>query len=181
MAVAACWFQGGRGAGLRFITPVSCPLAPPMPNSSSPEAMQTVDALVHAARTLPGVRPERIGLFGHSRGGVAALNYLLEVGTVQAVVLSSSGYPPKLADHVSQIKTPILMLHGTADRLEDGGAPVTNIQMARDFEGKARAAGKPVEAVYYEGGGHNDIFTNLTQYRDEVQQILSFLLGHLRT
>src|SRR5262249_18030411 len=70
MAVAACWFQGGRGAGSRFITPISCPLAPPMPNSSSPEAMRTVDALIHAARILPGVRAEQIGLFGHSRGGV---------------------------------------------------------------------------------------------------------------
>jgi dipeptidyl aminopeptidase/acylaminoacyl peptidase len=143
--------------------------------------MQTVDALVRVARTLPDVRAEQIGLFGHSRGGVAALNYLLERGSLQAVVLNSAGYPPKLADLVSRINAPILMLHGTADSREDGGGAVSNIQMARDFEAKVRAAGKSVEAVYYEGGRHNDIFTSAKQYRDEVQRMLSFFRDHLRT
>jgi dienelactone hydrolase len=171
LAMAACWFQGGGGTGARFITPISCPEAPPMPTPSSPEAMQTVDALVHAARTLPGARPDRIGLLGHSRGGGAALNYILQVSDVQAVVLNSSGYPSGLTDRSSQVKAHIP---------ENGGAEVTNVQMARDFEAVLRAAGKPVEAVYYEGGRHNDIFTSSTQYRDEVQQILAFLLRHLR-
>ena len=52
--------------------------------------------------------------------------------------------------------------------------------MARDFEAALRAAGKPVEAVYYEGGRHNDIFTSSTQYRDEVRWMLAFLPRHLR-
>jgi dipeptidyl aminopeptidase/acylaminoacyl peptidase len=99
---------------------------------------------------------------------------------VQAVVLNSSGYPSGLTDRASQVKAPILLLHGTADSPEDGGAAVTNVQMARNFEAALRAAGKPVEAVYYEGGRHNDLFTSSTQYRAEVQQILAFLLRHLR-
>ena len=181
LAIAACWFQGGGGAGARFITPISCPEAPPMPNASSPEAMQTVGSLVQAARTLPGARPDRIGLIGHSRGGRAALNYILQVGNVQAAVLDSSGYPSQLAKLSSQVKAPILMLHGTADSPADGGGAATNVQMARDFEAALRAAEKPVEAVYYEGGRHNDIFTSSTQYRDEVQRMLAFLLRHLRT
>jgi dipeptidyl aminopeptidase/acylaminoacyl peptidase len=60
-----------------------------------------------------------------------------------------------------------------------GGA--TNVQMARDLEAALQAAGKPVEAVYYEGSRHNGIFTGSTQYRDEVQRMLAFLLRHLRT
>jgi dienelactone hydrolase len=177
LAVAACWFQGGGGAGSRFVTPIGCPESPPMPNSSSPEAMQTVDALVQAARTLPGARPDRLGLFGHSRGGAATLNYLLRVGDVQAAVLNSAGYPSNLS---SQVKAPILMLHGTADSPADGGGAFSNVQMARDFEAALRAAGKPVEAVYYEGGRHNGLFSSSTQYRDEVQRMLAFLLRHLR-
>jgi dienelactone hydrolase len=173
LAMAACWFQGGGGAGARFITPISCPDAPPMPNPSSPEAMQTVASLVQAARTLPGAHPDRIGLFGHSRGGGWALNYILQVGNVQAAVLNSSGYPSRLTDRSSQVKAPILMLHGTADSPDDGGAAVTNVQMARDFEAALRAAGKLVEAVYYEEGRHNGIFTSSTQYRDEVQMRVS--------
>src|SRR5262245_22742032 len=62
MAVAACWFRGSAGSGARFVTPIGCPEAPPMPAASSPEAMQTLDVLVKAARTLPGVRQDKIGL-----------------------------------------------------------------------------------------------------------------------
>jgi len=176
LAVAACWFRGSAGSGARFVTPIACPEAPPMPNASSPEAMQTLDALVQAARTLPGARPGRIGLFGHSRGGGPILSYISGAGDVQAVVLNSAGYPANLS---TQVKAPILILHGTADSPADGGVAVTNIQMARDFEAKLRAAGKPVDAVYYEGGRHNDIFSSATQYRAEVRQMLAFLLRHL--
>ena len=31
LAVAACWFRGSAGSGTRFITPISCPEAPPLP------------------------------------------------------------------------------------------------------------------------------------------------------
>jgi dienelactone hydrolase len=181
LAMAACWFQGGGGAGARFITPISCPEAPPVPNAWSPEAMQTVASLVQVARTLPGARPDRIGLFGHSRGGGAALNYILQVGNVQAAVLNSSMYPTQLLDLSSQAKIPILMLHGTADSAADGGGPATNVQVAREFEAALRAAGTPVEAVYYEGGRHNDIFSSSTQHGDEVQRMLAFFVRHLRT
>jgi dipeptidyl aminopeptidase/acylaminoacyl peptidase len=129
------------------------------------------------ARTLPGARPDRVGLFGHSRGGALVLTYILRAGDVQAAVLNSAGYPSNLS---TDVKAPVLMLHGTADSLADGGVAVTNVQMARDFEAKLRTSGKPVEAVYYEGGRHNDIFSSPTQYRDEVQRILVFLLHHLR-
>jgi len=176
LAVAACWFRGSAGSGARFVTPIDCPEAPPMPNASSPEAMQTLDALVQAARALPGTRADRIGLCGHSRGGGPILSYVLGVGNVQAVVLNSAGYPATLSP---QLKAPVLILHGTADSPADGGVAVTNVQMARDFEAKLRSAGKPVEAVYYEGGRHNDIFSSPTQYRDEVQRMLTFLRRHL--
>jgi dipeptidyl aminopeptidase/acylaminoacyl peptidase len=151
-----------------------------MPGASSPEATRVVDALVHAARTLPGARPDRIGLFGHSRGAGAVLTYILRVRPVQAAVLNSGGYPSQLADSSAHLATPVLMLHGTADSPADGGVAATNIQMARDFEATLRAAGKPVEAVYYEGGRHNGLFSDETQYRDELRQILAFLLRHLR-
>src|SRR5262245_34397003 len=176
LAVAACWFRGSAGTGTRFVTPIACPEAPPLSPPSSPEALQALIALVQAARTLPGADPDRIGLFGHSRGGAPILNYILRTGTVQAAILNSAGYP---ADLSPDVKAPILILHGTADSPADGGVAVTHIQMARDFEAKLRAAGKPVEAVYYEGGRHNDIFTSSTQYRDEVQKMLTFLRHHL--
>ena len=176
LAVATCWFKGSAGGGTRFVTPIECPEAPPIPGGSSPQALQTLQALVEAARTLPDARPDRIGLFGHSRGAAPIVSYILRAADVKAAVLNSAGYPASLS---AEVKAPLLILHGTADSPADGGVEVTNIQRARDFEAKLRAAAKPVEAVYYEGGRHNDIFTNPAQYRDEVQQILTFLRRHL--
>ena len=179
LAVAACWFSRGGGAGSRFVTPIDCPEGPPMPKADSPEALQTVDALVQATRTLRGARPDRVGLFGHSRGGGATLNYVLTVDSVQAAIINSGGYPSQLAERAAQLKTPILMLHGQLDSPADGGSAVTNVQMARDFEAALRRIGKPVEAVYYPMGGHNSIFTSSTQHDDEVQRIVAFLHHHL--
>jgi dienelactone hydrolase len=180
LAVAACWFSGGGGPGARFVTPIRCPQAPPMSSASSPGAQETVDALVRAAGALPGARPDRVGLFGHSRGAGAALNFVLRAGTVQAAVLDSAGYPGELADLASQVKAPVLLLHGTADGPADGGSAMTSVERARDFEAALRRAGKPVEAWYYEGAGHNGIFTSPTQYEDEVRRMVSFFRQRAR-
>ncbi len=142
--------------------------------------MQTVGVLVQAARGLPGARRDRIGLVGHSRGGGAALNYVLRKGGVHAAVLNSAGYPSQLADVAAEMTAAILILHGTADSPSDGGSAFTNVQMARDFEAALRRLGKSVETMYYEGGGHNSIFTSSTQYDDEVQRMVAFFQRHLR-
>jgi len=180
LAVAACWFQGGGGAGSRFVTSIPCSDGPPRPDATSPEAMRIVQALLQAVRTLPGARADRVALFGHSRGGGATLNYVLQGKTVQAAIVNSAGYPKQFAQLSPRLQAPILMLHGTADSPADGGSPLTNVQMARDFESALRAAGRPVEAVYYDGSGHNAIFTDAGQYRDEVQRMRAFLQRHLR-
>jgi dienelactone hydrolase len=177
--VAAGWFREGTGNGVRFITPIVCPELPPAPDPLSPEATETVGALLQALRTLPDARPDRIGLFGHSRGGGAALNYIVRAAGVQAAVLNSARYPSQLTALAPELSAPLLMLHGTADSVEDGGTELTNIEMARDFERAALASGKLVEAVYYEGGRHNDIFDSSVRYHDAVRRMSAFLLSHL--
>jgi alpha-beta hydrolase superfamily lysophospholipase len=174
LSVAVCWFSGGSGSGSRFITPVECPDAPSMSAASSPTAQRTVDALVQAVRTFPGVRADRVALFGHSRGGGAVLNYVLGGGSVQAAVINSAGYPDELAERAANLSVPILMLHGTSDNPSDGGSALTDVRMARAFEVALRRAARPVEAVYYDGG-HNSILTNAAQRDDEVQRIAAFL------
>jgi len=184
LAVAACWFSGGGGNGSRFVTPpIPCPDAPPMPAMTSPEsvrtAVQTVGALVQATRGLPGVRADRLGLVGHSRGGGAAMNYVLQAGDVQAVVVHSGGYGTQPANHAAEFNIPILILHGTADGAANGGNAVTTVQMAREFEAALRREGKPVEAMYYDGGGHDSFFEDRTQYEDELTRMVTFLLRRL--
>ena len=180
LGVAACWFRGRGGAGTRFVTPIECPGAPPLVESSGPErfriARLTIDSLIQTIHTLPNVRADRVALFGHSRGAGAALDYVLtHPGEVQAAILNSAGYPSELLARVSGINVPILILHGTADDPADGGSALTNVEMARRFEKALRGASKSVEAKYYEGAGHNSLFSISSQRRDAVQRMSAFL------
>src|SRR4029450_6978862 len=99
VAVAPCWFKGGGGPGAGAVSaPIACPQAPPLPDATSPGALRTVTALMAATRSLPGVRADGVALFGHSRGGGAALHYALTTRDVPALVLDSSGYPDPVDD-----------------------------------------------------------------------------------
>ena len=53
------------------------------------------------------------------------------------------------------------------------------MQMAREFEAALRREGKPVEAMYYDGGGHDSFFDDRTQYKDELTKMVTFLLRRL--
>ena len=180
LGVAACWFAGHRGAGTRYITPIKCDSGPPFVDTAGLErfriARKSVHALVEAVRALPHVRENRVALLGHSRGGGAALDYvLLHTGKVKAAVLNSAGYPPEVTARASAVDVPILLMHGTADSPEGGGSPFTDVTMARVFEAALRSAGKAVEAVYYDGAGHETIFRERTQYEDALQRVTTFL------
>lgn len=60
LGVAACWFEGHRGVGTRFITPIECTDGPPFVDTSGVGrfrlARKSVDALVQTVRALPEVR-----------------------------------------------------------------------------------------------------------------------------
>ena len=179
VAVTGCWFKGGYGAGTSFITPIECSDAPPLSAASSDTAFLAVSALVDAARKQPEVRADRIALFGHSRGGGAALEYFLRKGGVQALVLNSAGYSDEIIGKAPQITVPVLMLHGTADSPADGGSAMTDIQRARRFAEAIQPVNKSVEVVYYRGSPHNGFFSGPKQHQEEMQRIGDFLHRHL--
>lgn len=180
LAVAGCWFSGGSGRGTDAVTPpIPCPEIPPLKVDAYPEAVQYIDALVQAARALPGARPDRLALAGHSRGGGETLQYLLAIANVQAAVLHSAGHGYRPMTRAAEFQTPILLMHGTADGPTGGGNANTDVVLARDFETALRRNGKSVEANYYEGGGHNTFFTNSTQRDDEMKRMIRFLRRHL--
>lgn len=182
LAVAGCWFSGGSEPGTQAVTPpIPCPEIPPLKRDAYPEAVLYIDALVQAARALPGARPDRLALVGHSRGGGEALQYLLAIGNVQAAVLHSAGHGYRPAARAAEFTAPILILHGTADGPADGGGVNTQVALARDFEATLRRNHKTVEANYYEGGGHNTFFTNPTQHDAELKRMIEFLRRHLGT
>ena len=177
LAVAACWFSGGSGAGSRFITRIECPDAPPLSMASSPTAQMAIAALVAGVRQLPGTDSRRLALFGHSRGAGAALNYILRRGDVSALVIDSAGYPDDVISKASQVTVPVLIFHGTLDSPADGGSEMTSVQRARTFEAALRREQRTVEAQYYDAG-HNGIFTSSVQFTDAVRRAASFLRTH---
>jgi dienelactone hydrolase len=178
VAVAGCWFKGGQGAGRQFVTPIACPDAPEMPAAASDEALAIVGALVTAVRDLRGVRGDRIALFGHSRGGGAALHYVFERGGVWVAVLNSTGYPQEVIDRAGAVSAPLLLLHGKADSPADGGSERTAVHRAQEFEDALRRKEKQVEAVYFDGG-HNGLFADSKQYDESVRLIAAFLRENL--
>jgi dienelactone hydrolase len=132
-----------------------CSEAPPQAAWQADPAVNSGKELIAAARTLPGARADRLGLFGLSRGGNAALWAASTGAGVQAVVADAPAHlplqvtpvPPSTQDVVAGLAAPTLLLHGTADRT----APA---EQSREYERAARALGKPVTAVYFEGVGH---------------------------
>ena len=170
---------GRGGSGSHAVTPpIPCPEIPALKRDAYPEVVQDIDAVVKAARALPGARADRLGIVGHSRGGGETLQYLLAIGNVQAAVLHSAGHGYRPVTRVAEFNVPMLILHGTADGPADGGGVNTQVALVR-FEAALRQNRKPVEAHYYEGGGHNTFFTNSTQHDDELKTMITFLRRHL--
>src|SRR5215204_7687620 len=71
LAVAGCWFSGSEnpnrvaprdaGPSVNAVSPpIPCPEVPPLGRGAYPEAVQYIDRLVQAARTLPDARPDRL-------------------------------------------------------------------------------------------------------------------------
>jgi dienelactone hydrolase len=175
VAIAACWFSAGSGAGVNDVTPIPCPDLPPLGTGEYPEAVEFVDALVQATRALPGVRTDRLAVVGHSRGGGATQQYVLAGGNVQAAILHSSGYGLRPWNRAAEFNVPILIMHGTADSFGEN----TRIAFARQLETGLRANKKLVETAYCEGCGHNSFFTNATQRDEELKRMIEFLRRHL--
>lgn len=185
VGIAACWFAGRRGAGVRFITPIDYPDAPAFVDASAVDrfrvSRQTIDSLVRKISRINQVRAGQMVLFGHSLGGGAALDYILtHPGMVQGVILNSSGYPSEVVKRVvADVQVPILLLHGTADSPAEGGSALTTTDMARQFETAVRTAHKPIEVKYYEGSDHNTLFRDSTQFADTAQRIVRFVRTHV--
>ena len=151
LVVYGCWQAGNRqNEGNRL-----CSEATPQAEWAADPAAHSGKELIALARTLPDARADRIGLFGISRGGYAALWAASTDAGVQAVVVDAAAHtpsiPPKPAkttlDALPGLAAPLLMMHGTADK----DVPV---EQSREYERAARALGKPVTAVYFQGMGH---------------------------
>lgn len=149
IVLVGCWQSGVDPPP----TPICSEAAPQAAWQADPAANSGKE-LVAAARVLPGARADRIGVYGLSRGGHAALWAASTGAGVQAVVADAPAHrprvtpvPPRPQDALAGLAAPTLLLHGTAD-------PSAPVELSREYERAARALGKPVVVVYFEGVGH---------------------------
>lgn len=180
ITVAVCWYAGNyAGApGNRQNPPltdapdgIACPDGPDFAAPSTPAVVQRLQMLVAAVQSLPAARSDRVGLFGHSRGSVAALVIAATTPEIRAVV-AAAGYPDPST--LTGETAPILVLQGTADEFYPEDA-----RPARAFEAAMRGAGKDVESHYVEGAPHQFVFE--PQWHDEAVRVAgAFLAERLR-
>lgn len=174
VAVATCWYAGnyeGPTSGPQAQPPttapdgVTCPGGPDFTETFASTTMQGLRALVAAARSLPGVRADSVGLFGHSRGSVAALAVAATTPGIGAVV-AAAGYPDPAVSYLATLSVPVLMLQGTDDDFYPNDA-----QQPRAFEKAMVAAGKNIRSRYFDGAPHQLFF--VPPWHDQVVQLAS--------
>lgn len=171
VTILGCWFGTSQGQ-------YPCPSAPAL-QAPNLQATKNVVALIDAGRRVPGARRDRAGLVGNSLGGGMAAVAAASGADVQAVVAISgvlesviSRTVPTAISLVSNLRAPLLILHGT----NDGNVPVRE---ARSYEDRARRLGKSVQAYYYDGGEHGlpwsprfgeDVFRRSVEFLNQYLQ-----------
>ncbi len=190
VTVVGCYFKGTNtlrvdesGTWMAQRTPGvgkdlnPCPEAPKIEDA---HPVQNVIALMDAGRRVPGARSDRVGLLGWSDGGGVATVVASSGANVQAVVAVSGGFDrtdlknfPLPISLVQSLGAPLLILHGTKD-------DTVPVEAAREYEKRATALGKNIQAYYFEGGSHRMFI--IPQYRVEnlLPRVLEFLNRYLR-
>jgi dienelactone hydrolase len=181
LVVYGCWQAVAQRSGGRPQTEGNriCAEATPQAEWAADPAAHSGKELIALARTLPGARADRIGLFGISRGGYAALWAASSGAGVQAVVVDAPAHTPDTDPHPAKttldvlagLAAPLLMMHGTADQL-------VPVEQSREYERAARALGKPLVVAYFEGVGHMVSLIKESQ-AEARQRAIAFLREHL--
>jgi carboxymethylenebutenolidase len=150
LVVVGCWHAGERPTPGTAI----CSEATPQAEWVADPAANSGKELIAMAKTLPNAQADRVGLYGISRGGHAALWAASTGAGVQAVVADAPAHRPAITpapassqDVVARLDAPLLILHGTADQ-------AIPVEQSREYERAARALGKSIAVVYFEGIGH---------------------------
>ena len=170
LVVVGCWQAGeARTPGTAI-----CSEATPQAEWVADPAANSGKELIAMAKTLPNAQADHVGLYGISRGGYAALWAASTGAGVQAVVADALAHRPAIKpapassqDVVAQLDAPLLILHGTADQ-------EMPVELSREYERAARALGKSITAVYFEGIGHMPSLQPASQI-EARQRAIAFL------
>src|SRR4029077_1073670 len=168
VALAGCW-QSSTVPPDTFqfyeltVTFIACP------NLQASE-LDSIAALIQAGQQQPGVRKDRVALYGMSAGGGAALDVVASRSDIRAAVIDSG---VRGAPDPAKINAPLLILAGTADTYVD-------FTGQKNYVEALQLAGKQVEWHYYEDGRHT-LILDPAHKDDAVQRIIDFLNRHLQS
>ncbi|MBK7472813.1 MAG: dienelactone hydrolase family protein [Betaproteobacteria bacterium] len=150
LVVAGCWQASSPSSP----DGGPCAEAPTQAEWVADPAANPVRELIALARTLPDARADRVGLYGMSFGGYAALWSASTGAGVQAVVVDAAGHGPPFTPVmpsaltvIAGLRAPLLLMHGTLD-------PVIPVAVSRKYERAGRALGKSIDTAYFKGTGH---------------------------
>ena len=151
--------------------------------SAQPTAVDDGLAVVEHVRSLPYVDATRISLYGVSLGGNLVLHLVSKMPAIKAAILGApapiwflgmrlppgprnadsmaamKSDPEVAARNIDPIRTPILIIVGTEDRL---------LPLDTTLHDMLAAAGKPVRMEVYEGGYHDFVLGNQGQKRPDL-------------
>lgn len=103
---------------------------------------------IQAARKLPGVSPDKIAVMGYCFGGAAALEIAKTGLDFDAIVTFHGSLGDAAGVDYSQVRGPVLMLHGSAD-------PVAPLAQITDHLAAMDGAGVAFELQVYSGAKHS--------------------------
>ncbi len=174
VVLVGCWARP-----LAPAVAVACPTLPP-PLDVSLRATEAAGVLIDAARRLPGVRSESLGLIGWSWGATLAALVASSGADVRAVVAIAGAYRQNLSptdvpplDRVARLQAPVLLLHGKRDF-------TINVEESTNYEAAARAAGKSVEIFLYDDADHFMILFDPATGEEVSRRSVAFLNRYLR-
>ncbi|MFM8979754.1 MAG: alpha/beta hydrolase family protein [Planctomycetia bacterium] len=121
---------------------------------ASTENLRRARTCLDLLARMPEVNAKRMFAYGHSMGGFVTIGLAaIAPGRLQAAAITGSGigrsegYPAPSAARAEQVRTPFLLLHGSADT-------TVRPQQSEEFKVILDKHGVPNERTVYEGEGH---------------------------
>ncbi|HYL58712.1 MAG TPA: dienelactone hydrolase family protein [Candidatus Acidoferrales bacterium] len=143
-----------------------------------PTCLDEIHSGIDALRQNPAVDSKRVALMGFSLGAILSLSYAATYpGEIAAIVEYYGFFPKELVDRAATLP-PILILHGTADR-------VVPVSAATDLDALLSKQGRPHEIEIYPRAQHAFNFPDAPMYdrsasEDAWDRAIKFLDTYLK-
>jgi len=140
------------------------------------DTLSDIQAGADYLRSLPFVKTDGMGILGFCFGGRMAMLHGARAREIKAVVPFHPG--PVTATEIAQLKVPVQVHSGTADRN-------VSVSSIRELEKTLRAQSTPIEVFLYEGADHGFLAYTRPYYQPDAAKLswsrtTDFLRRHVK-